>query len=498
MRNKSWIMALIITLITPVFIFGNLNKRPEDVGRQRAREAAKSCCSYDIVATFDPEGKRVSGTQEISYINNTGAGLSEIFFHLYPNAFKSYDTAPFPRSEMARAYPDGFAPGCISIERVFSGEEELPYEIEDTLLKVILPQPLKSKGRINIGIYFSALLPPSLGRYGYGENTFNLGNWYPILAMHDDTGWQTDPYYEIGDPFYSDAAIYTVSIKAPRGYTIAASGTPGESREEGEDIWWTFHADLVRDFAWVASSKFNVREENIQCSVVSSYYIEGDDLYGERALDYARTALEIFNDYFGEYPYPHFAVAASDFYLGGMEYPNLVMIGRQFYVEGDLLEYVVVHETAHQWWYGLVGNNEIKEPWLDEALTEYSTMLYYERRYGREHFEEIYEEYILTPYKLYEMTAAPGAINQPLWDFQRWGEYSALVYYRGAIMLMELENVLGKVEMQKALQQYFRSNMYKNATTSDFVDAINRVSGREWGDYIYGELQSGEPLEAAS
>lgn len=490
------ITALI--LITASLTSGCFGKSSDGYERRRAGEIRKICPAYEISAIFDPVGKRISGTQMLSYRNNSREDLTYLYFHLYPNAFKTYDSAPFPRSEMQRAYPDGFAPGCICIERVFNGEGELDYEIEDTLLKVMLHKPLEPKQRIEIGIYFSALLPPSLGRYGYGDHSFNLGNWYPIIAVHNEMGWQRDPYYDIGDPFYSDTALFDVEIVIPKGYTLAAGGTLVKVREEGEDSRWTFKADLVRDFALVISPEFQVSERRVGDTAVKSFYIGEDKAHGERALEYASKAVEFFSGYFGAYPYSDFSVAESDFYIGGMEYPNLVMIGKQFYTEGETLEYVVVHETAHQWWYGLVGNDEVKEPWLDEALTEYSTMLYFRDRYDKAHFDRIYTEYILSPYKLYEMTAAPGPILRPLSKFGGWSEYTALIYSRGAIMLMELEENIGADKMREALRDYFKTNLYKNAATEDFLEAIRKVSGEKWKEHILSELKAPKPLKQAS
>ena len=213
-----------------------------------------------------------------------------------------------------------------------------------------------------------------------------------------------------------------------------------------------------------------------------------------QALDHAQNALFFFNDYFGQYPYDEYCVVASDFYIGGMEYPNLVIIGVDFYSPGEFLEYVVVHETAHQWWYGLVGNNQIEEAWLDEALAEYSTLLYYEYFYGRKTGQKVYEEAIFNPYKLYEVSNTPGPILRPLSDFTDWKDYSAAVYYKGAIMLKELEGRMGKGNFRKHCATILKS-LYKNATTADFIKALNHVTGVDWTDYIYNWLECNEILE---
>lgn len=497
--KKWWIAALIIVLLSMAF-YGFFIK-PSDFAESTARRIARNCPRYAIDVTFNPDEKKVEGIQEVTVKNTEKVELSELYFHLYPNAFKTSDAAPFPRAEFASAYPEGFAPGYINIKSVRGETGPLAYEAEDTLLKVVLDKPLKPGRQTKLTMEFTEVIPPSYGRFGYGKNTFNIANWYPILAVYDDNGWNRDPYYAIGDPFYSDAGLYEVKIKAPAAYTIAASGSVKDKKQEGGFNIWTFKTGLVRDFAWVASERYRTASQEVDGIKITSFYMKEDAAYGKKALEYAAKAIKFYSQYFGPYPYKEYAVASSDFYIGGMEYPNLVMIGRQFYNEGDLLEYVVVHETAHQWWYGLVGNNEIREPWLDEALTEFSTVLYYENIYGRKSGQRIYEDFILNPYRFYErsLSSTPGPVLRPLWEFNSWGEYDAVVYSRGAIMLRQLENAVGKDRFREALHLYFRQNIYKNATTVDFINAVNRATGADWTDYIYNKmLKSTQPVENAA
>jgi len=483
------LMLLLLALFSRTFL---------DAKDLNLHSVSSKSYEYQIQVNFDPGEKKIICSQRVKLRNNSSQEYTELFFHIYPNVFKTADSAPFPKADMSRAYPEGFAPGYMIIHNISGNGEPLSYEIDDTILKVKLTRVLKPGKWITIDIDFTDIIPPSYGRYGYGKNTFNIGNWYPILAVYDERGWNKDPYYAVGDPFYSDVATYRVSILAPEGYTIAATGSLEEKKKQGQYVNWAFTAGLVRDFAWVASDGFEVATKTVGDTRLAAYYMKPDVEAGKKALEVGASALEFFNEYFGQYPYKDYAVVASDFYIGGMEYPNLVMIGRQLYSYSDDLEYVVAHETAHQWWYGVVGNNEVKEPWLDEALTEYSTVLYYEHKYGREKGEEIYDKMIYKPYAVYEATRGAGAILRSLDQFSDWMEYSAMIYSRGAIMFKKLEAKIGKDTLHKALRFYYRENMYKNATTSDFIKAINRASGVDWSGYIYKWLQGTEPLQQAA
>ena len=169
----------------------------------------------------------------------------------------------------------------------------------------------------------------------------------------------------------------------PENIVVASTGLIKSDRHKGNNDVMSINASNVRDFAFVLSPKFKVAEEDVDGIKVMSYYFDED--VGTRALKYAKDAVKFYNSYIGKYPYKQYSVVESDFYMGGMEYPNLVMISKDLYSKNNIfnLEYVIAHETAHQWWYGVVGNNEVKEAWLDEGLTEYMTIMYIEKYYGK-------------------------------------------------------------------------------------------------------------------
>ena len=495
LKKRKFIIILGFLFMAAVLSSSFFKKAYEDDAVKYTEKIMKTCPHYNIDVTFNPETKSIAAFQEVTVVNNEVDPFKVLYFHLYPNAFKTSDTVPFPREDMSRAYPEGFVPGFINIKKVLVKSAEADYEIEDTILKINLNEPLKPKQKLTLTFEFEVQLPPSCGRFGYGKNTFNIANWYPILAVYDEKGWHVEPYYAIGDPFYSEVGLYQVNIKAPKGYTIAASGSLRQKREEGGKTIWSFSTGLVRDFAWIASSNFETAEANVGKTKVTSYYIKGKEEYGREALEFGKKAISCFSEHFGEYPYDDYNIVAADFYIGGMEYPNLVIIGDEFYCQGEFLEYVVVHETAHQWWYGLVGNNQIEEAWLDEALTEYSTLFYYEHYYGKKVGQSIYEKFILNPYRLYEASTAPGPILRHLSEYKDWGDYSATVYYRGAIMLKDLESRLSRHKFHEAIRYYFKQNLYKNATGEDFIKALNHVTGTDWTDYVYDWLKTNALLD---
>lgn len=470
-------------------------------------KAAKGLSFYDIRLEFSPENKELSCFQQIDFVNQDPVKLDRLCFHLYPNAFKDPNKPVFPREEMTRAYPNGFSPGSIEILSVKLAGRPAEYEISgdsENILTVFLQKPLGQGERVALEMEYKVILPNCLGRFGYGEKSFNIANWYPIACVYDDEGWNTDPYYPIGDPFYSDTANYRVRIKAPREYVIASTGNIVEVVNEGDKKIWSIEAVAVRDFAWVASDRFRVSSKQVGGTTVYSYYYDREP--GLRALEYGAAALGIFNELFGTYPYNQFSVVQTDFFIGGMEYPNIVLIDKSLYAPGEdpWLEVVTVHETAHQWWYAMVGNDEVDDAWLDEALAEYSTVLYYRHRYGPEKEKEMLKElategkyYLLDDYL--KIKSIDETIHRPVYDFADWIVYDFLVYGKGAMMFHELRNQVGEGMFYEILRAYFKENQFQNAVKEDLLRACEKVTGEKWDaffeDWLYDEKQAFGPDE---
>ncbi|HZJ56800.1 MAG TPA: M1 family metallopeptidase [Clostridia bacterium] len=447
---------------------------------------------YEMDVTFNPNSKKIECGQRTTYINNTKTDLWTLYFHVYPNAFKSEDKPVFPAEEMDRAYPNGFSPGFMEFGEVLIDGRSTAYALEgysDDKLMIPLDEALKPGDRLDIYLEYSVAIPNSPGRFGYSDNTYNLGNWYPILCVYDERGWNLEPYHTLGDPFYSDVSSYDVKIIAPLEFVIASTGEVVKVVRESEQNIWELKGQNVRDFAWVASQRFQASSVTVGETTVYSYYHTEEG--GEKALEFGASALEIFNGLFGVYPYRNLSIVQTDFFIGGMEYPRLVMIDESLYDgnQDDWLELVTVHEVAHQWWYGLVGNDEVNDSWLDEGLTEYSTILYYGQRYGRDEEEQKYQTLInkgkLQLFRIYRDSGETDeTIHRPLYQFKDWVEYDSLVYGKGAIMFHELRQEMGDTAFFGVLKEYFKENMLQNAKPEDLYRACEKITGKAWDDFF--------------
>lgn len=426
---------------------------------------------YTIDVIFDDESKRISCNQTTKYINNTDVELDKIYMHIYPNAFSKKDYAPFESLEMEKAYPNGFNEGYIDIKNILANSKKLSYKIKgekEDILEIILNEKLKKGEAIEIDLKYNVKLPNSLGRFGYGENTINVTNWFPIACVYDEEGWNNESYNSIGDPFYSDVSDFYVKILAPKKYKLSSTGKISNQKSDNDKTMYEIDAKNVRDFAFILSDKFVVDKDTYNNTEIITYNLNEE--FSKDATKISKDSLEIFTELFGEYPYETFEVVASDFFIGGMEYPNLVMIDESLYNTRDkfFMEYVIAHETAHQWWYGVVGNDEVNEPWIDEALTEYSTILYFEKKYGKEISNQLIEGM-----KNQTTSYSSKNIFKPTTEYRNSLEYSLNVYTKGALGFHKVRETIGDEKFFEILKKYYETFMYDNVNGAEFVKLWN-------------------------
>ncbi len=435
---------------------------------------------YDIEVDLDYENKSYSGRQTLTYVNNTEKILGEIFFHIYPNAFETLDTLPILFKDDIED-PLSYDNGYIVLNEISKNNNNLEYRIigeDKTTLSIKLDKPLIQGQSIKIYMEYDVKLPSPMDRFGYGNRSINLGNWYPIACVYDEDGWNLDPYYNIGDPFYSDLANYNISIRTDRDVVVASSGNIISEIVEDDKRIYEIEGMLIRDFAWVASKEFKIAEEKVDGTTIKLYYLDDKENMVKACLKYGKQSLEVFNNIFGKYPYGFYSIVMTEF-PSGMEYPGIVFISEEYfrYSVLDLLEKVIVHETAHQWWYALVGNDQIDEPWLDEALASYSEVIYHKEVYGHEKGRDYFTYNIKLGYDYGKgYLLGKNKVYQSLDEFYGWNDYGLLVYSKGAMFINEIRELYGEEVLYQILETYFDEFKYYNATTEDFINICEEVT----------------------
>ncbi|WP_328655851.1 M1 family metallopeptidase [Streptomyces sp. NBC_00334] len=408
---------------------------------------------YDVALRSDADGGHWRGRQRVSFRNASDRPLREVYLRLWGNG---EDTCGEPGA------PGASSPVVVS--NVRGGTPDRP-TVNCTALRVALPKPLAHGQRTSVGFDVSITVPDRNARFGReGAHRF-LGNALPVLAVHDAAGWHLDPYVAVGESFYALTADFRVRLDHPSDMVVPTTGTtrtlpgaPGRTVTLGV-------ARRVRDFAW-AAGPFRTATQTTPGGVrVKSYWSSDTPAEGVRLTRAdAVAALERFGREFGRYPYGEVDLVMTPGFGGGMEYPGLVLLGTT--EEGG----AVVHELAHQWWYGIVGNDEYASPWLDESFAQYANF----RFYGldtRDCWSEVY-----WPDEGIRLTS-----SMAYWSQHR-GEYH-LVYTAGPCALADLERVLGADTMARLLKHYARDHWYGVSTTEDFKRAAQSVADTDLGPF---------------
>lgn len=466
MKKTSIFLSLILALTCSVTLFACSDKTVK-------------ITEYEITATLD--GYTLTASQTVNFYNDTENVFSELKFNLFGNAYrKDAKFSPVSANTTAQSYPHGFSYGDMQINAVLENGKQAEFSIsgEDmNILKVNLSNEVFPDEGATVKIDYILNLANVISRTGFNDKTINLANFYPILCGIDENGFYECVYYSCGDPFYSDCANYKVNICFDKNYTIATSGKEVLHQEQANNYIKTFEIDCARSFAMVLSKDFETISDSSLGVEINYYYY--DDNTPLKSMEYAINSMKYFNNTFGKYPYKTYSVVQTKFVQGGMELPALVMISDS--LEDNAYGEVIVHETAHQWWQSVVGNNEIEYGFLDEGLAEYSVVLFYENHpnYGmsRENMidatEKTFKAYCTVYDKLFGKvdTSMIRGLNK----FSSEYEYVNIAYIKPCLMYEYLRRTAGDERFFKGLKQYYEKYKFKNATPYDIVGIFEKI-----------------------
>jgi len=447
-----------------------------------AKDDDRFKANYVIDAKIDCLRSTISGTEKVTYVHALDEPTETVSFNLYANAYREDALHPaVAQKDEAAAYYDGNSYGKIDILSVTSSGRQLPYSIDETLMEIKMPDLLFLGEKIEFEIAFFVTLPFANTRLGVTKNGINVSGWYPVLCAKVGDNISKEYCASVGDSYLSDCASYNVTLTFDDTYKIASTGRAEKVYSKAPCATVNIVCENVRDFAFVLSDKLQFVEATVNGIEVKYCYIS--DATPDVTLEYAKNALVCFNSMFGAYPYSIYTVVETDFIAGGMEFPQLAFVaaGAQ---DGER-ERIVVHETAHQWWYGVVGSDNINEAWQDEGLAEYSTMLYMREKYGSDKYEKditlTYTSYAMFSDIVTRVNGSYSAVmSKGLNEFMSEYEYVNIVYSKGLLLFDTLER-LSASKTEKALKRYYSQNAYKIAGYSDLTEAFDAVGFRAGG-----------------
>jgi hypothetical protein len=429
---------------------------------------------YTLTLDLDYAAHTYQGHARVDYTNQEDGWLDRLYFRLYPNGGLV------------------FGPGSLSVSYVKVNGQLVDYTLvlQDTVLELPLPVRLEVGQAVTVDLDFNGNVPQDFGQVGYGggygifnysQGVLALAGWYPILAVYDAAGWNLDPVYSIGDPIYSDAALYSVELTADPSLVVAATGLQVSREMVGEHVRTRFESGPARDFFLIASPDFSITSQVVDGTQINAYTLPGGEVGVDQALQVAAFALQTFNQRFGPYPYTEFDLVAAPMNIAiGVEYPGIVLIASSLYAHPDSSTFtsVIAHEVAHQWWYNVVGNNVIDDPWLDEALTTYSSILFWEAYQGDE-AESQALDYYQSAYEGIAQSGQDGPVAGSLVAFVEAGRsltYSPVVYAKGCMFFDALRQTVGDEVFITVLSGYYTEHWFGIAKPADLLDAFEQTA----------------------
>ncbi len=364
-------------------------------------------------------------------------------------------------------------------------------------LEIPLAQPLPPNEGLTIQIDFGLFLPTVANFrdasdlcsqiYGYTSQQVNLVDWYPFIVPYiTGKGWVLHNPWYYGEHLTFEAADFDVSVTftddaAP---VIASSGGQVDS---GDPAVRRFILESGRTFALSFALEYRVASTTVGDVTINSYYFPPYEVPANAVLRATAQSFEIYSQRYGPYPHKTLSVVQGDF-NDGMEYSALYYHSKGIYnnYDGTLTNHltaVSVHETAHQWWFEQVANDQGFEPWLDESLATYSEIVYYET-VQPEALSNWWWTYRFDPYvelNLVDSRIYEGEGQRPYWN---------KIYLNGAHFLQDLRGRIGDEVFFAFIQDYLAQMRGKISTTDDFFRILRAHTSLDISDLITQYFQN--------
>jgi hypothetical protein len=395
---------------------------------------------YTLDATLDFIAHFLAVRERIDFVNNDADPLGEVVLLV--------------EAENLRA-------GFSIIE--LSGELVGEFFHEPGRITVSLREPLLAGESATLELRYELALPQQASWLGWTERQTNLLDWYPFIPPYvDGEGWVIHPPAPVGEHLIFDGADFDVHItlqNAPAGAVLAAAAP---ASRDGDT--WSYHLQNARRFAWSVSGQYRTLSTTRQDTPITIYFFEEHRDAAEASMEASAQALEIYSELFADYPYESLSIVEAQFF-DGMESDGIYFLDQYYfltynYSPRNYLVALSAHETAHNWWFGSVGNNQALEPWLDEAFATYSEFLYYERAYPN--LTHWWWEFRVNSH------APDGPVDLTIYEETRFDAYVGAVYLNGARFLHELRGDLGDEAFFDFLRDYYATGSARLVRAEEF------------------------------
>jgi hypothetical protein len=429
--------------------------RPEFAGEV---DRFSNATQYKIDLTIAADLASYTSAQQVHYVNQETAPLNQIYFRLFPNT---------------PAYG-----GRLTIDSITLNDRAVTptMELGNSALRIDLATPLPIGAALDFKLSYETIVPThsvALGydQFGFIDHILALPNFYPQIPAYDEEGWNVELASGEGDAVYSDSALYQVNITAPISQVVAASGVCDRSAAATTQTLKCVSGPM-RDFMIGSSANYQIASQQIDGIQVNSYYVPADKETGLNGLRYSVNAIKSYEQRIGPYPFTELDLLETPTLAGGIEYPGLIVVAMDLYrKERGSQEGATAHEVAHQWWYSLVGNDQLDDPWLDESLTQFTTALYYFDQYGQSGMDGDVTLDLTRRYERVKGTEDDKRADLPVVSYTG-RQYGAIVYGKAPLFFYGLWQKMGDAKYNAFMQNYFQANRYGVAKTAELLKAI--------------------------
>jgi hypothetical protein len=485
---------------------------------------------YQLDITLDPAGGRASVLETVTWTNPTGQPVSDLVFTFYPHyRIPAGDHVLLAKTlELLRLQPSlgidrGGRHGVITSAKLVAAggrprpdPAPLPFEFDHhdpTTFRFPLPEPVPPGGSVTVEIGCSLHLPEKQGRWGQWAGVTYLTNSLPLLAVRDEGGWRPMPFVPWHQPWFAEAGVFEAAITLPADEVLVTPAatrsetptTPGRKRVVTEPF-------VGRDFAVLCSKRFKEFRHSVEVPggravALRCFAFAEHEFYATEILKIVAEALPVYSDWFGPFPYDQFTIAESFFGWNGNECAGLVMIDERVFGMPHLargyVEYLVSHETCHQWWYNLVGTNGYAEPFLDEGAATYFTHRLLDRKHGKNNALLAWPDGLgwlpnirRENYRWGGMYSAVrnGQMHPAAQDLPRYGHLFGLftgAYDRGSKVFGMVEDRLGEAAFLDFTRSLVAKYGWRVLSAADLRRELEEYTGRDWGEFfdrwVYGK-----------
>jgi hypothetical protein len=408
---------------------------------------------YHIEFTIAEDLYHISGMEEVRYTNAEDVPLDQVQLRLFPNILGGEMTV-----------------SNLTVD----GQSVTPrLELQNSLFVVPFTSPLATGQSIVLRMDFAITVPQSVelnyGVLAYFDDVLALAHAYPMIAVYNDEGWNAEIPPQSGDVTFADVSFFLVKITAPKNLRVVTAGHVVHANENGEMQTIQIASGPARDFYLAASPDYEEISQTFGEVTVHSYAPAADKKGSEMALDVAARAIEDFSIRYAPFPYTELDIVSTPTLALGIEYPGIIAITSRIYdVDSEYrgapasiyMESTVAHEVGHQWFYGLVGDDQLDDPWLDEALTQFVTLQYYADEYGpggEAGFQNSLEA------RWDGVNRAEIPIGLPVAEYSGQ-EYGAIVYGRGPLFFVALRERMGEEVFDAFIKEYTKTLSWGIAT----------------------------------